>query len=99
MNFRIDSRIVSFQDSSERPPASRLGAEPADVPDAGGSAAETASAAVLNQNRAAAASSPLGDSAAAIRAASLIRNQIATRPSVALAAHQLTPATVSSLLS
>ncbi len=99
MNVRIDSRIVSFQDPSERLPGSRQVPEPSDAPEAGGSADESASAAVLNQNRAAAASLPLGGSAAAIRAAGLIRKQIADTPSVALAAHQLSPATVSSLLS
>ena len=96
MNVRIDSRIVSFQDPSG---PSRPVPERADAPEAGGSTEEAASAAVSKQNRAAAVSSPLANPAAAIHAAGLIRDQIAARPSVALAAHQLSPATVSSLLS
>ena len=95
MNLRVDYRFHSQPDRNERIPQS--GPQKASAKATEPTGSEAAIAAVLSQNIAA-AQSPLPDTAAAVKAAALLRSQIANQPATAVSVHQLTPGAVSSLL-
>ncbi|MBU6427965.1 MAG: hypothetical protein KGR26_03055 [Cyanobacteria bacterium REEB65] len=96
MNIRIDSHADTMVDRTA--PQAPAQASPAPASPAAAESAQSAQWAVRNENLAA-SRNPLQDAAAAAKAALLVRNQIASNPAVALAAHQLSLRSVSSLLS